>query len=571
MNTIKHFLWILLASSFVTFFTYLLFLPIFTTSTLIFPYAIHPFDICSIYPHFWNIFKQIYLFLHFISYSICFHFLITIFKTKKGNPKPKSKSFSPSIPSSLHLFIGYNEKHEKIYLPEHSLYQNILITGSIGSGKTSSAIYPFTKQLLSYGNYNTKLGMLLLDVKGNYYSQVIKEAKQCGRLQDIIVIEPGIGITYNPLDKPLLKPAVLANRLKTILTLFSPQTTESYWLDKIEETLANAITFCRLYNNGYVSFSEIHQLITSPPYYREKCSFLRSRFLSNTLSQEQQFDLLSCLSFFEQEWEQLDSRTHAILQSEITRITHFFVSDYTISQTFSPARDNITFHGFQEVLSQGKIVILHMNLAQYQNLARIIATYLKLDFQSDVLSLLNQSFLSSSRSFAFICDEFQEFCTSTDASFFSQSREAHCINIVSTQSYSSLVCTLQEKSCVEVILQSLVNKLWFRNDDLYTIESAQKQIGKEEKEKTSETISENAKETVFNYVTSSFQSTQSNLTEGFTKYTCMDFSYDTRFFSQSLETFSCLAFLSDGTHIMPIQKISLIPYFKEKGGFPNDD
>ena len=49
------------------------------------------------------------------------------------------------------------------------------------------------------------------------------------------------------------------------------------------------------------------------------------------------------------------------------------------------------------------------------------------------------------------------------------------------------------------MLFRLVNKLWFRNDDIFTIEEAQKQVGKEEKKKTSKTISENAKETNYNY------------------------------------------------------------------------
>ncbi|MFQ8987284.1 MAG: hypothetical protein ACLR6T_01095 [Intestinibacter sp.] len=84
----------------------------------------------------------------------------------------------------MELLIGQNEKtKELIYLPEKSLYQNILITGTIGTGKTSSAMYPFTKQLISYehNNENKKLGMLILDVKGNYYQKVLEFAKEFNR------------------------------------------------------------------------------------------------------------------------------------------------------------------------------------------------------------------------------------------------------------------------------------------------------------------------------------------------------------------------------------------------------
>ena len=40
-----------------------------------------------------------------------------------------------------------------------------------------------------------------------------------------------------------------------------------------------------------------------------------------------------------------------------------------------------------------------------------------------------------------------------------------------------------------------------------------------------------------------------------------DFVYDTNFFTQKLKTFSCLAFLSDGTQILPPCKVDLFPSF----------
>ena len=108
----------------------------------------------------------------------------------------------------------------------------------------------------------------------------------------------------------------------------------------------------------------------------------------------------------------------------------------------------------------------------------------------------------------------------------------------------------------------MINKLWFRTDDLYTIEEIQKQIGKEDKLKTSQTISENSKETHYHYLTHLFQSKGSNLSESINTYTQTDFVYQTNFFTQQLETFSCVGFLSTGKEILPPQKIKLSPYFK---------
>ena len=202
-----------------------------------------------------------------------------------------------------------------------------------------------------------------------------------------------------------------------------------------------------------------------------------------------------------------------------------------------------------------------MNISEYKNLSKIIATYLKLDFQTEVMNRLNKNNPQMLRKVAFISDEFHEYVTNTDAEFFAQSREAKCINIVATQSYTSLLNAMNNQNTVKAIIQNLINKFWFRTDDIFTIEDAQKQIGKQEKTKYSTTISEGAKETKFNYFFQKFESQNSNLSESFNKYSQSEYIYDTNYFSQQLETFQCLAFLSDGHKIIPPMKLKLLPYF----------
>ena len=424
-------------------------------------------------------------------------------------------------------------------------------------GKTSSVMEPFLKQLISQDS--PKLGMLILDVKGNFYKAVKKYAKEYDRLDSLIIIELGSNIKYNPLNKPNLKPSVLANRLKTILELFSSNNSDSYWLDKSEQVITEAIKLCRLYNNGYVTFVELHNLINYDDYFQTKIEFLRKAFQSGTLSREKIYDLYSSLNFFENEFRRLDSRTLSIIKSEITRITNTFISDYDVLNTFCPKEDEINFCGFESLIKENKIVVLNMNIAKYKNLSKIIAAYLKLDFQSEVLiQLSNKKSISPT---VFMCDEYHEYVTLSDSDFFAQSREAKCINIVATQSYTSLLNTLKDESSVKVILQNLVNKIWLRTDDIFTIESAQKQIGREDKIKYSRNISENAGETNYNYFINSLESKKSNISESISTQIHTDFVYDTNFFTQKLKTFSCLAFLSDGTQILPPCKVDLFPSF----------
>ena len=470
--------------------------------------------------------------------------------------KPVSPTYSSN--QNFSLLIGYSLSGEMVSIPEKSLYQNMLITGSIGCGKTSSAMYPFTKQLLAM---DSKPGFLILDVKGNYYSEVIKFAETCSRSNDLIVIELNGKYRYNPLDKPNLNSSIIANRLKSILLLFSPNNSESYWLDIAEQVIESSITIIRAYNENYVNFIELHKIIINQEYFYSKLKILRDYFIKNTFSKSEIYNISNAISYLKNNYYSLDNRTFNILKSDISRITNPFISDYEVRQTFCPSIKESNFFGFDEVIKKGKIVVLNMNIAKYRNLSKIIAAYLKLDFQTDVLKQLSDN-KEVIRPMCFVSDEYQEYVTNNDAEFYAQSREAKCINIVATQSYTSLLNTLNNTNAVKVIVQNLVNKLWFRCDDIFTLEDIQKQIGKEEKIKTSTTYSENAKHSDYNFLTKKFVSVDSNLSESINSYSQFDYIYDYNFFTQNLETFSCVGFLSDGSKIMKPQKISMIPYFK---------
>ncbi len=504
----------------------------------------------------WICTKYLFVILLIFSNLIIFNFIFSFLSNIKKNFNYKTPDFG--------LLIGKDSFNNDIYIPEKSLYQNILITGSIGSGKTASAMYPFTKQLINY-KYNMpsqKLGFLILDVKGNYYKKVLEFANIFNRVDDVIVLGLNGNYKYNPLDKPDIKSSVLANRIKSILLLFSPNNSESYWLDKVEQILECFIDFCRIYNDGYVSFDELHKLTVSYDYYIEKLHSVRLLFNSGNLSHDNCFLLHHLITFLESDYFSLDNRTHNLIKSEITRITNCFVSDYDIKRVFCPTKDEENFYGFNDVIENGKIVVLNMNIAEYRNLSKIMSAYLKLDFQTEVLRRLAYSSTNFVRPVCFISDEYQEYVTSSDADFYSQSREAKCINIVSTQSYTSILNALNNQNATKVIIQNLINKLWFRTDDKFTIDDVINQVGKEDKKRLSKTFSENSRSNNFDRFSGQFMSVGSSLSTSINSSIQHDFVYDSNFFTQDLETFSCLAFLSNGSSIMKPIKLKMMPYFE---------
>lgn len=458
---------------------------------------------------------------------------------------------------NIQLYIGNKiDTNQQIYISDKALYQNLLITGAIGSGKTSGAIYPILNQLLSYN-----ISGLILDVKGNMAKTITNILEKYNKKNKLIIIELNGKYKYNPLHKPKLKAYVLANRLITILALFSnKQNNDTYWFDKAENLLTQVIKLIRLYNNGYVTFIETHKIVNDKTYLESKLEFVKNMFLQNKLNNTDLFDFNTILSYFKNEYVNLDNRVSSIITSEITRLTSIFLSDIDIQNTFCPNINEINFDVFNDILINKEIVLLQMNIAQHQNLSKIISAYLKLDFQTEVLK---QTTYNISPSF-FVCDEYQEYVTENDTNFFSLAREYKCINIISTQSYSSILNTLNNQNTTNVLLQSFINKIFLRTDDIYTIEQAQKLFGKQDKIKYTNSISENAQETNYNHLLNIMQSKKSNISESISTYITKEDVFDSKDFSQNLKIFEAIIYISNGTNMLPPSIINLNPYFERR-------
>lgn len=476
---------------------------------------------------------QIYKIIYYLSFSfftiyISYYIIAKIVKDKKED----------ILDVENKVYLGSDENNKPVYIVKDGLYQNILITGSIGSGKTSSAV----TNILDYFLKNNIYG-LILDVKGNYINTVNKVAEKYSKKGKVITISLDSNFYYNPLDKPDVTPLQLAHTVRKVLTLISDNnTSDTYWLDKVETYIKDFITLIRVYDK-FVTFSEVHKLAIDKEYLNNRIDEIKNVIIKNNYTDDKLFEINTSLSNLKNEYLKLDERTSSIIRSEITRITDAFVSNYNIHKKFCSKSDKLDF-------SSDNIYVLSINIAENKKIAKIISTYLKLDFQRQILNYnLKNTF--------FICDEFQEFCNLEDSNFFSLSREFKCINVISMQSYISLSNSLNNANAAKVIIQNLVNKIWFRNDDVYTVEEIIKQIGKEEKERLSINLNEASKETKYSIFTNKFKNIKSNLSEGYTVTKSFENILDSSYFTTSLKTFETVCMLSDGINISLYKKVKL--------------
>ena len=104
-----------------------------------FNYQYFNFSLCDIaktYPKAWFYIKIVYCLNLFITDFLVLNSILEFFKLNKLNKHQKKELNIIQNNSSYNLLIGTNSNtQEKIYIPEKGLYQNILITGTIGSRK----------------------------------------------------------------------------------------------------------------------------------------------------------------------------------------------------------------------------------------------------------------------------------------------------------------------------------------------------------------------------------------------------------------------------------------------------
>ena len=174
---------------------------------------------------------------------------------------------------------------------------------------------------------------------------------------------------------------------------YSNQTHYQTYEEAKKQAQQNGYGGYKVDNNNYVNFIELHKIITDYSYFSLQAKSLRNSFVSGQFNHKDSYNLLNSINFLEKEFYKLDDRTLGILKSEITRITNCFIADYEVKNTFCPTIEEENFHGFNDVINSGKIVVLNMNIAEYKNLSKIIAAYLKLDFQNVLISLLHKAIL----------------------------------------------------------------------------------------------------------------------------------------------------------------------------------
>ena len=144
-------------------------------------------------------------------------------------------------------------------IPRRGLHTGVMVLGAVGTGKTSGCMYPYVDQLLAWRakSPEEKIGGLILEVKGDFCSQVRGILARHDRSDDYVEIGLESRFCYNPLHNDL-EPYALAYSIATLLNNLYGRGKEPFWQQAYTD-LVKFLILLRKVVDGYTTLTEVYR------------------------------------------------------------------------------------------------------------------------------------------------------------------------------------------------------------------------------------------------------------------------------------------------------------------------
>ena len=349
------------------------------------------------------------------------------------------------------------------------LTKSCLILGQPGSGKTLCVLNALLEILVRPGvSQELPTGGLILDPKGDFRDKIVRLARRFGREQDLRIIDPhqpGVTIRWNPLDSLDDELELAARFTATMEALGTKHEETSFWLDYSRKFLRHSIALVRATNSTGEPpcFGDILELATT----FEAISARTGQLRGDSSGYE------SAKKFFLNEWSALADEVRTSVLAHVTNMIDPFLLEPYQSVFAGRSTERIG-----DMIAAGKILYVHMPVADKEAMSRLVGTFVKLEYFREVLRSPNKE-----RRTFFLCDEFQVFFTTaqgkSDADFFERSRQSNHANIVAIQNLPALNKQTRNEAIVQNFLGNCAVKIFLRNTDASTNDYASKLFGQQ--------------------------------------------------------------------------------------------
>ena len=401
-------------------------------------------------------------------------------------------------PPGVSLYIGtstgeLNERghasglwsDQAVWLSNDDCCQNICVMGGIGAGKTTRVINPILFQLLGYGGKEgffrgkgipeEPVGGLIFDIKGDFRESVESFANFVGR--DVVRIGVGKGCRGTNLLKGL-SPEQAAGFLQSAFYLTGGTMTDSFWIQSATSLIQNVLGLLSALGDEYYNLQTLYQYIFFDDA-REAMNTLLDKDVHYKEGTLEDRNYKNYRGYYDNVFMRMDIKMRESIKGTLATILAPFQNPELID-AFSGTDDDYDISG----IIAGDIVLVDLPLAKWTTAGKVVYTLIKLRF-FNLLQLRQVDKTMPQNYTFFLCDEYQNIISASkeglsDLSFWDKSRSAHVIGIISTQSVSSFRSAIGNPQLTDTILANFRQKIFFRSEDINTIQYMNQLAGRVE-------------------------------------------------------------------------------------------
>jgi hypothetical protein len=368
------------------------------------------------------------------------------------------------------------------------MFENVAITGSTGSGKTSGSAHALASALLNAQGIHPeeRVGLIVFLYKKGEAEDWLRLAWEHGRENDLLHIEAHHANVFNLLERyqhqePMNAVGALMAISQLSLSGGNRREGESYWEVEQSKRLDRLIRLNQLAGLP-LSVETLYRIHVSAPVEPDQlhrqdfrdgslCWQLLTQAAERAGEQHPGFRLVE--DYFLREMPLLADRTSSSIRAMASSVLEPFVSSQMLGQLFGGTSTLRLEDAFC-----GKIILLDIPVQQHEHAGRVAQVMFKYAFQKAVEQ---RDLKRHPNPVIFWQDEAQAFLTPFDHAFLSTCRSSRAGSVLLSQNLSNFYAALgggpQAEAQVNSLLALCNTKVFHANNDHITNEWAAKTIG----------------------------------------------------------------------------------------------
>jgi hypothetical protein len=387
------------------------------------------------------------------------------------------------------------KRNQKAYIIDEDLHQDVFCVGGKGSGKTTRVLNVIALQAFRQG-----CGGLFFNIKGDVDAQLTRLAVRAGC--NICVIGIG-GKSVNIMAG--ITPDMVATYMQSLLLLVDRSTNSSFW-STIGANLTRAVAQILYFIEGQYSLPGVYRFLFVEDFQatvmREIGLFLdllrdAYKHCTDEAAKKQMADdgraIESAMQEIKNHYNQSDD-VQKNVGSQLTQILSRMVVP-EVEDAFFNSNPTANFD-LKDTYEQCEIFCINIPLQLYGPSARAIMAWIKFMFytamdQRRLEMAKKDSTVNRTTRVILGIDECQAIAVHTqdgisDDKFLATSRDTLTVNVWATQSIPALNAAIG-KDGTDAVLANFRQRIYFRGEDLETIDDVMRLLGTTEVEK--ETVS----------------------------------------------------------------------------------